>query len=319
MQHAIHILDTKTRQTDSVPAEPDTYGSQLQLMLYHHLLTSLISSSIPFDFNALWSYLGLDNERRFEDGFLVQAGLWDGVEDDDISEDGCPRNLADVGRKWRKLVDGCSVVGVDDSMELVYRLQPKDHLGKWKGKGKASEPADLANALRNLIPAQNEEASGEARELAIAIRNSLIDISFPSYRPEYAAYAPCMDVDVDVELQNALYSSLSAVSATEDEEVAPLPPRRTKPHPMFEPGPPLPELPSTPPNQPVELEPQGPPPDVVEEPQVEYDNHGYKIVGRKQVQYDGPKLDAHLDSVFQFWRSERKPVGVPVELARRCK
>ncbi|TEB09359.1 hypothetical protein FA13DRAFT_1806648 [Coprinellus micaceus] len=72
---------------------------------------------------------------------------------------------------------------------------------------------------------------------------------------------------------------------------------------MFEPGPPLPELPSTPPNQPVELEPQGPPPDVVEEPQVEYDNHGYKIVGRKQVQYDGPKLDAHLDSVFQFWRA----------------
>ena len=248
------------------------------------------------------------------------------MEDDDISEDGSPRNLADLGRKWRKLVEGCSVVGVDDSMELVYRLQSKakDHAANWKGKGKASEPADLANALQNLLPAPNGvETSGEARELATAIRNSLIDISFPSYRPEYAAYAPCMDVDVDagvdVELQNALYSSLSAISATEEGEAAPLPTRRVKPHPMFEPGSPLPELPSTPPNRPVDLEPQGPPPDVVEEPQVEYDNHGHKIVGRKQVQYDGLKLDAHLENVFQFWRSERKPVGVPVELARRCK
>jgi len=30
-------------------------------------------------------------------------------------------------------------------------------------------------------------------------------------------------------------------------------------------------------------------------------------------------LQHHLDSVFELWRSERAPVGVPVELSRRCK
>ncbi|KAJ2918394.1 hypothetical protein MD484_g1999, partial [Candolleomyces efflorescens] len=54
-----------------------------------------------------------------------------------------------------------------------------------------------------------------------------------------------------------------------------------------------------------------------EEP-IETDIHGYKIVGRKNFDYDDAMLKAHLQSVFAFWRCERDPIGVPLELSRRC-
>ncbi|KAL1718430.1 exonuclease V [Schizophyllum commune] len=43
-----------------------------------------------------------------------------------------------------------------------------------------------------------------------------------------------------------------------------------------------------------------------------------EVIGTKEFMMDDPMLDAHVESVFQWWRGERAPQGVPVELARRC-
>ncbi|KAI5897784.1 uncharacterized protein SCHCODRAFT_02149170 [Schizophyllum commune H4-8] len=43
-----------------------------------------------------------------------------------------------------------------------------------------------------------------------------------------------------------------------------------------------------------------------------------EVIGTKEFIMDDAVLNAHVESVFQWWRGERAPQGVPVELARRC-
>lgn len=44
----------------------------------------------------------------------------------------------------------------------------------------------------------------------------------------------------------------------------------------------------------------------------------YQILGTKVFTYDSEFLSSRLADVLAWWRGERKPKGVPVELARRC-
>lgn len=44
----------------------------------------------------------------------------------------------------------------------------------------------------------------------------------------------------------------------------------------------------------------------------------YRILGTKVFGYDSNFLSSHLADVLAWWRGERKPKGVPVELAWRC-
>lgn len=44
----------------------------------------------------------------------------------------------------------------------------------------------------------------------------------------------------------------------------------------------------------------------------------YQILGMKVFTYDSEFLSSRLADVLAWWRGERKPKGVPVELARRC-
>ncbi|KAL1676119.1 exonuclease V [Schizophyllum commune] len=43
-----------------------------------------------------------------------------------------------------------------------------------------------------------------------------------------------------------------------------------------------------------------------------------EVIGTKDFVMDDTVLDAHVESVFHWWRGDRAPQGVPVELARRC-
>ncbi|KAI5822864.1 hypothetical protein K523DRAFT_421780 [Schizophyllum commune Tattone D] len=43
-----------------------------------------------------------------------------------------------------------------------------------------------------------------------------------------------------------------------------------------------------------------------------------EVIGTKEFMMDDEMLDTHVESVFQWWRGDRAPQGVPVELARRC-
>jgi exonuclease V len=44
----------------------------------------------------------------------------------------------------------------------------------------------------------------------------------------------------------------------------------------------------------------------------------HQILGTKVFNYDSEFLSSHLADILAWWRGERKPKGVPVELARRC-
>lgn len=89
--------------------------------------------------------------------------------------------------------------------------------------------------------------------------------------------------EIDQELQKALYESLKSTPTTE----GPLPPDSglAKPEP-------------------------------VENGDNSIDT--FKTIGTKQFLYDDAMLQGHLDSVLEFWKGLRQPVGVPPNLARRC-
>lgn len=153
----LHLIDTKTRYTNSLPSDPDTLPSRIQLMLYRRLLGSLTSISPPFDFASLWKRLKLNPSKTFSTKFLVQAGL--------ISENlYCPTCLDDLSNAWMETVLQFGVPKIDPVMQIIYRLQPQND--KWKRKNKRKTRAQNRNPSRHQ----------EDIDLARAIEASLLDI-----------------------------------------------------------------------------------------------------------------------------------------------
>ncbi|TRM65856.1 exonuclease V a 5' deoxyribonuclease-domain-containing protein [Schizophyllum amplum] len=44
----------------------------------------------------------------------------------------------------------------------------------------------------------------------------------------------------------------------------------------------------------------------------------FEVVGTKEFAMDDAMLDVHVESILRWWRGDRAPQGVPIELARRC-
>jgi exonuclease V len=68
----IVISDVKTRVNSSLPRARDSRGSEMQLSLYHRILSNMIDGVV--DMNRLYSELSLDPESVLSDGFLAEAG-----------------------------------------------------------------------------------------------------------------------------------------------------------------------------------------------------------------------------------------------------
>jgi exonuclease V len=68
----IYICDVKTRSVRSIPSEVAFQPTRMQLMLYHHLISSLAANTI--DFSILASRYSLDSSRIFSDEFIAQVG-----------------------------------------------------------------------------------------------------------------------------------------------------------------------------------------------------------------------------------------------------
>ncbi|KIL71568.1 hypothetical protein M378DRAFT_65079 [Amanita muscaria Koide BX008] len=177
--HTLMITDTKTRRTDSLPSTDDTLASRLQLMLYHRLLSGLLSEYPPFDFSSLWDRLGLDSSAIFSTQFLLEAGL---VTDDRQERMAC---LDDLVNCWHRTAQHLDVVGVDSELHLVYRLQPKFQGSSTRRRRKST--------------------SQEDRDLALAIEASLrdldvkhdVDVAEPS--PNSASNVPVEQGDSSTE------------------------------------------------------------------------------------------------------------------------
>lgn len=114
-QFVLHLSDNKTRQTPTLPPHEDTLGTRLQLMFYHRLLTGLLlapGSDGALDFDALWNALNLSPTRQFSSKFQKEAGL-----DTEV------RCLAELQVLWEHAVDVLAVVGISNTLTLVYRRQ----------------------------------------------------------------------------------------------------------------------------------------------------------------------------------------------------
>jgi hypothetical protein len=99
-------------------------------MLYHRLLSELISPSRPFDFAKFWTRVGLDPSETFPPAFLEQPSMqqlgtsWS--------------SLDDLGVQLQRAIRTLGVSGVDEEMKVVYRRQPRR--GEWHKKTEIGLP-----------------------------------------------------------------------------------------------------------------------------------------------------------------------------------
>ncbi|KAF7347977.1 hypothetical protein MSAN_01749800 [Mycena sanguinolenta] len=115
----IRLIDTKTRQTDSVPSDEDAVPAHLQVMLYHHLLSRLIDTSTPFDFSALWTLLGMRAFASFSPTFLRQAAPILG------GPHPVPVCLEDIVLFVRTRLIELDLPRVDDTAQIIHLSQKK--------------------------------------------------------------------------------------------------------------------------------------------------------------------------------------------------
>lgn len=156
--HTLRIIDTKTRLNESLPRDEDTLSSRLQVMLYHRLLSDLVTLNPPYDFPALWKKLGLRSAQNFSTAFLVEAKLISHSDDFQVV---C---LDDLATSWHNLVACSNISSVDPTSELVYRLQPESG----KGKGKMRTPAVSQSDGYDNNVAKVENTSGNVGTSALA-------------------------------------------------------------------------------------------------------------------------------------------------------
>jgi Exonuclease V - a 5' deoxyribonuclease len=67
----LFISDLKTRVNPSLPKVRHSRASEMQISLYHKLLTNMIDGGV--DMSRFYSELSLNSEGCFSDGFLVEA------------------------------------------------------------------------------------------------------------------------------------------------------------------------------------------------------------------------------------------------------
>ena len=112
----LYLKDNKTRHHPSFPLHDDTLPSRLKLMLYRRLLSQLVAKSPLYDFKPLWERLGLKSHARLPTKLISQANL---ISDNTGSQ---PRSLDDLVTLWHELVKKANIQGINENLELVYRL-----------------------------------------------------------------------------------------------------------------------------------------------------------------------------------------------------
>ncbi|KAJ3876845.1 exonuclease V [Lentinula edodes] len=163
----LHLIDTKTRRTNSLPGDEDTLPSRFQLMLYHRMLTKLMATTDAFDFSSFWQKLELDDVASFSHTFLAQTLL--------TSETNCLHHLTDL---WHIAVSRLNGAKIDSTLQLVYRLQPNRHRSfrkSQKGSFTSSrEEIEIAKAIEASMRDFRLKSKDE-QQLAQALAHSVTD------------------------------------------------------------------------------------------------------------------------------------------------
>ncbi|KAF8481778.1 exonuclease V a 5' deoxyribonuclease-domain-containing protein [Russula ochroleuca] len=333
MVHELSLIDTKTRRSNSLPSDDDAFSARMQLMLYHHLLSALLSPT--FSFSAFWEKVQVDPFAQLSDAFLLQSGLAPrssrhsahlqrvngqvpkiskvieafGACLDDLADLwhltvnslGCAECLDDLADLWHLTVNSLQVQGVSPTLEIIYRTQPK--------RGAAAAVAVAEVSRPGISDDDFGAADREARDIARAIEAS---------RQEY---------EHDSDLQRAIVESLREVTPREDSEAE----LGNGGNSVADTRPSLPDMPhnrwygrsvetKSTQSEAVEREgecgtaklgtgaskPEGPQP------------KASSVIGRKNFAFSEAAMQTYVKDVLQWWRGERPPRGVDVEHSRRC-
>ncbi|KAF7302408.1 hypothetical protein HMN09_00874600 [Mycena chlorophos] len=117
--NTIHVIDTKTRRSHSLPSEDDTEPTKVQLMLYHRLISVLLNPHIQFDYPAFWNQLGLDGTKTFSAVFVDQ--MRDVLGNTDV----VPSCLQDLAALLDLRVAEMRLPPLNPDLTVVYRSQNK--------------------------------------------------------------------------------------------------------------------------------------------------------------------------------------------------
>jgi len=275
-------------------------------MLYHRLLSALISPDPgnQLDFPALWMKLHVNPLQTFSNRFMSQARMVLGGDENNIGFN-C---LDDLTRVLRERVCDLDVPGVDDTLQLIYRTQPKEarkgkNKRKREDKGKEKvfgvpmnqEELDLARAIEESLKSIGGDRTGAGeRECAIDVAESLPQSHSGAAGPSgegirdvgiILPYELADNPDLLWVLQESLLAQPKAYGQeTTDEESS---------------------------------ESSSPVLDAAEEVPTPLPKES-KILGTKEFPLDTNFLDGYLTDVLQWWHGQRPPRGVEVALSRRC-
>ena len=299
--HELSILDTKTRHVNSLPSDDDAFSSRMQLMLYHHLLSKLLSPT--FSFSTFWEKVQVDRFAKFSDEFLQQSGVAPQIDGNVVL--GFPECLEDVADLWRSTVDALCLQSVSPTLEIVYRTRSKRSAALIHGPSHADTSSHFAAAEQ------------EKREIDRAIEASLREIGHDPDL-ERAIAESMRDVTQREECSAAVVDDKNSIAGTRSpsprgsEQLSDMPhipwyrsgemesgtaqlaePRPTREWNTVEPH-----------SSGLQAEPSRP--------------DAPKVIGTQRFAFDEAAMHAYVRDVLMWWRGERRPRGVEVEQTRRC-
>ena len=297
--HELSILDTKTRHVNSLPSDNDAFSSRMQLMLYHHLLSKLLSPT--FSFSTFWEKVQVDPFAKFSDEFLQQSGLAPQIDGKVVL--GFPECLKDVADLWRSTVDSLCLQSVSPTLEIVYRTKSK------RCAALVPKPSH-ADTSSHFAAAEQEK-----REIDRAIEASLRVIEHDPDL-ERAIAESMRDMTQREECSAAVVDGKNSIASTRfpsprgSEQLSDMPhipwytwsgemesgtAQSAGPHPTRE------WNTAEPRSSGLQARPDAP-----------------KVIGTKRFAFDEVAMHAYVRDVLQWWRGERPPRGVEVEQTHRC-
>ncbi|KAJ6479187.1 exonuclease V [Mycena vitilis] len=185
----VRVIDTKTRRSNSLPSDEDAEPAQLQVMLYHRLLSALLSVLVPFDFPALWALVGVLPSAAFSSAFLRQATQILGTES-------VPVCLEEVVLLLRTRLGEINLPALDRTLEIIYRPQYKYPELRRSDRGKSRAPAPGSSTREDEEVAKAIEMSLTdvfELHLAVALKESgalLNEMPPPGMQPDSARLNP---------------------------------------------------------------------------------------------------------------------------------
>ncbi|KAJ3851825.1 exonuclease V [Lentinula lateritia] len=281
----LHLIDTKTRRTNSLPGDEDTLPSRFQLMLYHRMLTKLMATTDAFDYPSFWQKQELDDVASFSHTFLAQTLL--------TSETNCLRHLTDL---WHIAVSRLNGAKIDSTLQLVYRLQPirQRSFRKSQKESFTSSPEEIE--IAKAIEASMRDfqlKSKDERQFSQALAHSVTDPEVGSSVTEQEKN-PVDDPELLWALEQSLLTHLNDNGLDSTVEL-------------------WTELLAA---QSQNI--QSPPPIDNAAQHKSFANHHSDIIGTKEFEFDAKCLDEYLEDILKWWNGDRKPRGVSLEQSGRC-